>query len=222
MISFSSGSQDSRISTLLLSGLTHPRDAFALGKNCSQDFIFGGALTRKIWQLSKPEHQILQNFDIEFWFWWINLQTTESQPVRGRVYLCCECSCWKLVGESSEKDRAAVVAGCGGQSANSNSARFWGRQLEAKDGRVAILSHAISCSCVAWMWVACCVKVWLVPSRFSVFIYRILLQWLLPSSSASRKSCRSWFCYVWQWHCSHFLRSLPRRPCSSLEVELHL
>lgn len=153
MISFSSGNQDSRISTLLLSGLTHPRDAFALGKNCSQDFILGGVLTRKIWQLSKPEHQILQNFDIEFWFWWINLQTTESQPVRGRVYLCCECSCWKLVGESSEKDRAAVVAGCGGQSANSNSARFWGRQLEPKDRRVAILSHAISCSCVAWMWV---------------------------------------------------------------------
>lgn len=60
------------------------------------------------------------------------------------------------------------------------------------------------------------------PSTFSVFIYRILLQWPLPSNSASRKSCRSWFCYAWQWHCSHCLRSLPQRPCSSLEVELHL
>ena len=110
-------------------------------------------------------------------------QTIESKPVGGRVYLCCECSCWKLVRESSEKGVAAVVAGCGGQMGTptltlQHFGKFgtgnWNQTIEEWQSCL-MSSHAISCSCVAWIWDACCVKLWLVPSRFSVFINLIFI-----------------------------------------------
>ena len=73
------------------------------------------------------------------------LQTIESKPVRGRVYLCCECSCWKLVRESSEKGVAAVIAGCGGQMGTPNGHNILGNLGQVTGTKRSKSGNPVSC-----------------------------------------------------------------------------